>query len=72
MSDTITSLARVSADPSILRSVRDEACSLAIWEREAENWIERLLDGEPRDVRVHTSLEKLRSGLAEHSFQAAR
>lgn len=38
---------------------------MAIWEREAENWIERLLDGEPRDVRVHTSLEKLRSGLAE-------
>lgn len=65
MSDTITSLARVSADPSILQSVKDEACSLAIWEREAENWMERLLDGEPRDVRLNTLLDELRSGLAE-------
>ncbi len=58
------SAALISCDPTILRSIKQEDCSLAIWERSSLLGIEQLLDGAPQNIRLNTALSDLGPNLA--------
>lgn len=49
----------ISTSPEVLENIRDPDCNLSIWEREALQGIAGLLDSEPRDVRLSTSVQEL-------------
>jgi len=59
MATILQSLARVSREARTLHDIRSDDCNLAIWERAPIEGMERLLEGDPEDLRFVTPLHKL-------------
>lgn len=59
MASVLQSAARVSGDAATLRDIRSEDCNLAIWQRPPLQRMDRLLAGEPTDLRFTTNLNSL-------------
>ncbi|MEM8736824.1 MAG: DUF1826 domain-containing protein [Planctomycetota bacterium] len=72
MTVTTASATRISRDPTVLRSIKQEECSLTIWERTPLARMEQLLEGAPKDIRLDTSLAGIGSSfsnaLVTHGF----
>ncbi|MGB3472434.1 MAG: DUF1826 domain-containing protein [Erythrobacter sp.] len=59
MATILQSLAHVSPEARTLRDIRCDDCNLAIWERAPVEGMERLLEGDPADLRFVTTPLKL-------------
>ncbi|WP_379553196.1 DUF1826 domain-containing protein [Qipengyuania sp. DGS5-3] len=65
MSTTLDSIAQISDQSTILRSIKDEACSIAIWERQPLGWTSGLITDGTRDIRLNTPLSDVRVNVAQ-------
>ncbi len=70
MTTTLQSSARISRSADVLSEIKQEACSLAIWQREPIAQIEQIMAPDARDLRFNAALASLPEEL-EKALDAA-
>ncbi len=70
MTTTLQSSARISPSADILPEIKQEACSLAIWQRDPLRDVETIMVPEAQDIRFNTPIAILPERLNEAMSQA--